>query len=109
MIEKKAILFIGLAIVGMFILILVENYSWENKKIREIEEGDKVEICARLESFREIKGVSIMEIEDKTGNMKAISYDKILNLKINKSYCFLGKIEVYEEELEMKLEKIENN
>jgi len=118
---EKSCLFLFLAIVGIFsLLILSKTLEPPLTTMNHISEKDinqHVKVQAAISSIITPKNqdFQILTLEDKTGNLTAIS-NSISNLKSNKSkvYFFTGKIQEYtnektnKSELQLNINKIQD-
>ncbi len=103
---KIAILCSVIGILGLF--FISENLQLDIIQIENIDEsfiGKNVNINAKINKITYSSGLTILDIEDETGNIKAIAYDTLQVDKDNR-INIQGKIQEYENELEVIIEKL---
>jgi len=101
--------FIGLLVL-FFLSQILEPQEIKIDKITRKNLDEKVKITGSIQSIIEKSNITILTINDSTGAIQGIIYEK-LNLSIlnsNKSelYEFQGKISEYNNNLEIEIEKI---
>lgn len=110
--EKIALIALLASISGILLLLAIaQTIEPKEMKIQEItikEEGLQVKINARVEEFNQRQGIAFMQLYDGTGKIKAIAFkaEKFPELKKGMLADFEGKIQIYKEELELVVEKV---
>ncbi len=98
-----------ISLIGIFTLIMLSN-SIEPRLIfikdinkKDIEEFIKIK--GSIINIKNIENITILEIDDKTGKIKAILYDRI-ELKKNLSVEIIGRLTDFNGNLEIDANKI---
>lgn len=95
----KELFFLGLAIVGIAILLIISNSTFEKININRLSEknlNQNIQIEARVTHIRDYpkQNFQVLTLKDSTGNLTAISNsEKQLKLNKNQTYIFRGKLE----------------
>ena len=95
--------------IGIFLLLFISEYTEPPKvKINNLEEnlGKKVTIEGKVLSFNSKQKVTFIEVEDNTGKINVITFDKINTIRKNTKVKITGKVELYKGNLELVANKI---
>lgn len=102
-----------LSLIGILLLIFIASQISTKKvdigDITEKDLGHNVKIEAKIVGLREFpeKSFQILTLEDSSGQMTATSNsDTMLNLSKNQDYLFVGKIQNYNQTLQLQLDII---
>ena len=110
--EKIALAALLASIAGILLLFaMAEAIEPKEMKIGEIGFEDKglyAKVNARIESFSQKNGIAFMQLYDGTGKIKAVAFEanKVTGLRKGTLASIEGKIQIYENELELVVEKV---
>ena len=110
--EKIALIALLASIAGILLLLAIaQTIEPKEMKIKEIaikDEGIYAKVNARIEEFSQRQGIAFMQLYDGTGKIKAIAFkaEKFPELEKGMLAGFEGKIQIYKEELELVVEKV---
>jgi len=100
-----------ISILGIILLLfLAQNSIPEIINISEIYVGeiyDKIAIEAKIIEIKNYDNFKLLKLEDFDNNINAVIYSKNnLSININQTYLIIGKIQEYNKEKQIKIEKI---
>ncbi len=107
MVKIKKILFFcsAFCVIGVLGLVLISEFSgFEEKNLCNVNVGERVKIEADCVNSKSYEGVSFFDLEKGNCSLKGVIFE---TLELEKgSYFVFGKIETYEGEKEIIIEKI---
>lgn len=99
------------SMIGIFGLIIISYfYEYNLTTIQDIDDGyidKKIVIEGEISNIKSGKGVYSFEIYDETGKIKAIAFSE-LNVINGQEVKLTGQVTEYNNELEIKIERLEN-
>ncbi len=113
--KKELKITLLLSLLGILVLIFIANQmrplNMEIGQITQKNIGQNIALEARVVSIKEFpdKSFQILTIRDNSSQITATSNSKkMLNLNKTQTYLFIGKIEEYNQTLQLQLDKIES-
>lgn len=115
--EENGLLYVSIVIslIGLFLMFFISNnMNIDSVKVNSVsfeDVGRNVKICGEVKNiFISKNGHTFFKIKDETGELKSIIFNSTgISVNSKENNCLIGKIDVYENELEIVVNEVIND